>query len=410
MARLGVQGDGIVETADGPVFAPLVLPGEHVRGAAVGERMETVERLSAAPQRVDPACPHFGPCGGCSLQHFEAAAQTAWKRDMVVTALAHRGFDTPPVGPVLSVPADRRRRVTVTWQAKGGGGAQLGFLARRSHRFVPVRTCPVLAPAIAGAWAGLEALAGAATALSDTGQIHVLASDTGLDIDLRPQTGERDALPGLVVSQTLLKAAQGLKAARLCMDGQTMAEWRRPTVTMGRVPVAPPPGAFLQPSAEGQAHLTQAVRDGVGAAGAVADLFAGCGTFALALAPDHPVHAVEQDEAALNALDAARRHAQGLKPVSLDRRDLFQRPLSPKELARFEAVVMDPPRSGAREQAAAVAASDITRVVMVSCNPATFARDARILADGGFTLATVHPVDQFVWSTHIESVAVMHRV
>jgi 23S rRNA (uracil1939-C5)-methyltransferase len=280
---------------------------------------------------------------------------------------------------------------------------QVGFMAARSHELVPVEHCLVLAPALARAPA--TALALARTMGPDKPlDVQLTATQGGLDVDLR---GHGPASPALRRRLTALAAE--LDLARLSLHGDVLVERRPPLVRMGRTDVALPPGGFLQATAAGQEALVALVTGAVGRARAVADLFSGCGTFALPLAETASVHAVEADAAALAALDRAARHAPGLRPVTVERRDLFRRPLQPAELARFEAVVFDPPRAGAEAQAQAIARSDVHLVVGVSCDATSFARDAALLIAGGFALEGVTPVDQFAFSAHVEIVGVFRR-
>ncbi len=405
IGHLGARGDGVFAQAGETIYVAGALPGERVRGVAHGDRVTAPDILEPSLHRVDPPCPHFGACGGCRLQHLAPDALSDWKRDQVVHALDHRALGDCPVTPTHRVPAASRRRVTLSYRRDRGNGARIGFQAHRSHEFVACDSCAILTPSLARHWTALEAFAGALAAWVPEGQIHVLASLTGLDLDLRVG----GAVPDGAVTIALTEAAQHLDAARLSVDGERLLEWRAPEIAMGSVRVTPPPGGFLQPSAEGQAVLAALVTDGLKGRGPVADLFAGCGTFALSLAPDHVVHAVEHDASALAALEKGFRFGDGLKPVTTERRDLMRRPLTAKELVRFDAVVMDPPRAGAQAQALEIAQSAVSRVMSVSCNPASFSRDARILVDGGFTLEVVHPVDQFIWSTHIECVGIFSR-
>ncbi len=401
VTSVGAQGDGLIPGAQGPIYVPFTVPGDRVSGTRRGERAEAVTLLAEGPARVPPPCPVFGACGGCALQHMETTALAAWKRDHVAMSLAARGFVDPPVAEIVTMPRASRRRVTLRW-SRSKRETVLGFHARRSHALVPATGCLIVTEAIARAWDGLTALVGEAGA---GGALHVLDSDTGLDIDLRPD----DPLDA-AAEQRAIAAAGALDAARLSHAGEILIQWRAPDVAMGAARVMPAPGGFLQPSREGQAALTTLVLDGLGPGdGAVADLYAGCGTFALALSATRPVHAVENDPAALQALDRAVRGLRGHKALSHARRDLDEAPLSVKELSRFDGLVLDPPRAGAAAQAALIARSPVRRIAAVSCNPATFARDARALVDGGYRLERVTPVDQFIWSPHIECVGVFSR-
>ncbi len=402
---LGAQGDGIAPGPDGPVYVPLTVPGDVVRGVRRGARAEVAAILDPGPDRVVPPCPHFGACGGCALQHVAPTALAAWKREMVAAALAARGLGHVPVRETLTVPAPSRRRVTLSVQRERGG-VRLGFMGRRSHEVTRADGCLILTPALAARWDDLETFAAAVAGHAPNGQIHVLASETGLDVDLRIAADTDDPR----VRMALIEAGADLDAARLSVDGEILAAWRDPAVIMGAVRVTPPPGGFLQPGADGQAALCDLVHMALGEGdGPVADLFAGSGTFTFALAARRPVDAFEADPEAVAALTRAARQTAGLKPVTATRRDLFRRPLMPLDLKRYTGAVIDPPRAGALEQCQALAASQIRRIASVSCNPATFARDARCLVDGGYTVRAVHPVDQFAWSTHIECVGVFER-
>ncbi len=396
---LGHRGDGVCA---GPVYAAFALPGETVRGRRDGERLRDVAVLAPSPDRVAPVCPHVGLCGGCALQHAGDAFLARWKTALVADALAARGLSAP-LRPIAVSPPGSRRRVTFSGR-RTRKGALVGFHGRAEATLVPVETCAVAEPAIVAALPALRALTGLVASRSGEARLTVATSDAGLDVALegqRPLDGPLRA--------ALAAVAEAADLARLSYGGEMVAARRPPAQAFGRARVVPPPGGFLQATRQGEAALTAAVREAVGAARGVADLFAGSGTFALPLAEASAVHAVEAEAAALAALDAGWRGATGLRAVTTEARDLFRRPLRPDELARFDAAVLDPPRAGAAAQAAALAASGVRRVAAVSCNPATFARDARTLADGGFRLLWVQPVDQFRWSPHVELAAAFAR-
>lgn len=395
---LGHLGDGIARGPEGPVHVALALPGETVRGEIRGGRIDRPEILAAAPERVAPPCPHFGSCGGCALQHAADGLVAAWRADLVRRALAQRGL-AADIARVVTVPAGSRRRAAFAAR-RVAGGPVAGFHARGSDRIEPVTACAVLRPELVALLPALRALAGAAAAGGREVKLQASLTEGGADIDLR---GARPA--DLALREAAAEIALRFDLARIAREGEVLVERRPPLLRLGRARLAPPPGAFLQPTAEGEAALVAAVREALFGAGRVADLFAGCGTFALPLAEAAEVHAVEGDAAMLAALDRAARGTAGLGRVTVEARDLFRRPLGPEELARFDGAVIDPPRQGARAQAAAIAASPLARLAHVSCNPATFARDARILADAGFRLGPVTVVDQFRWSPHVELVA-----
>lgn len=402
IAALGHEGDGIAGIGDRRVFVPFALPGEVVTTRIANGRGVLLEVVRRSADRADPVCAHFGVCGGCSLQHFAAKAYLDWKREQVVAAFAQRGI-AAPVAPAIAVPPHSRRRVTFA-AVNAKGGTILGFSRRGSHEIVPVRMCPVAVPAIAGRLDLFAAIAGTILPRGAGGRLTVVAADNGLDIamDTGRRTGRGSApLPAGIAGDPAI--------ARLTVDGDTMVQDRRPEVTAGGPTLLPVPGGFLQASAEAEVAIAAVAVGAVGDAGLVADLFAGIGTLSLRLAQRSPVMAADGDATLLAALDEAARRSPGLKPVTTRRRDLFRNPLAPAELNAFGAVVFDPPRAGARAQAEALAQSAVPIVVAVSCNPATLARDARILIDGGYRLTGVTPIDQFLWSSHVEAVAVFAR-
>lgn len=398
MTGLGGQGDGIAETPSGRVHVPLALPGERVRGMVSEGRMTAPEILAPAPERVAPPCPHFGACGGCALQHASDAFVAGWKAEAVRAALAREGLEAAIAGVVTSPPFSRRRAVLAARRLRRG--VAVGFHARRSGLLVEPAGCTVLKPALAAILPGLAELAGLGLSRRGEAQIHATLTDAGVDLDVSgvaPLSG-----PGMIRAADI---AREMDLARLTWLGETLAQRRPPMLRMGRATLEPPPGAFLQATAEGEAALVAAVRGIVGGARRIADLFAGCGTFALPLSEGAEIHAAEADAPALAALDRAWRGAGGLRRLTVERRDLMRRPLGPAELAGFGAVVLDPPRAGARAQVEALAAARVPAVAAVSCNPASFARDARILTGGGYRMGPVTVVDQFRWSAHVELVA-----
>ena len=397
--RLGHRGDGIAETPDGPLYVPYVLAGETVEVESVPghpDRRHALRIDVESPQRIAPICPHFGVCGGCALQHWDAAHYRAWKRDLVVAALAQTGLDAPVDDLIDAHGAGRRR--AVFHARRSHDILQVGFAAYRAHHVVPIDRCPILAPELAGAIAAAWAIAEALRPQRKPLDIQVTGSEQGLDVDLRGS----GPLPPAVTAQ-LAPLAQAHRLARLTRHGELIAQYAQPTLRISRARVALPPGAFLQPTTEGEAALARLVIGHVGDAANVADLFAGVGPFALRLAERARVHAADSDAPAMAALRHAA--APGLKSIEAETRDLFRRPLIALELTRFDAVVFDPPRQGAQAQARAFAESKVPVVVAVSCNPATFARDARLLVDGGYRLVAVTPVDQFRYSAHVEIVA-----
>lgn len=348
-------------------------------------------------------CRHFGTCGGCTYQDLPDDAYRALKRASIVDALARHGFADPTVDEIVEVAPGTRRRAAFK-AAKIGGAVRLGFHAAASHDIVDMQECRVITPSLFALVAGLRAMM---VELLDAGQkaeLFVTETQNGADVAIRWQRS---------ISTTITTAAahwaQRLKLARLTANGEPLIELAPPIVTFGNAQVTLPRDGFLQATQEGEAVLQAKVLEGVKTAKAIADLFAGVGTFSLMLAQKARVHAVETEKAALDALAAAARGTSGLKPVTVEKRDLFKVPFSVPELGKFDAVVLDPPRVGANAQAKELAKSKIRRIVYVSCNPQSFARDARTLVDSGYRMGTITPVDQFLWSSHIELVAAFTR-
>ena len=397
--RLGHKGDGV---AAGPVFVARALPGEVVEGAVQGGRMAAPAIVETSALRVKAPCPHYRACGGCALQHAPDRFVAEWKAEVLREALGAQGLAAPIRGVSTSPPGSRRRAALSARRLKGG--AVVGFHAHASEALTRVPSCLVLRPEILAALPAIEALAAAGGSRSGELSVHTLVTGTGLDIAVE---GGKPA--DAVLGATLADIAREGRFARLTWGGESLAMAAPPIVRFGRADVTPPPGAFLQATTEGEAALAAAVREALGGARRVVDLFSGCGTFALPLAEAAEVHSVEGEAPLIEALLAGWRRAVGLRRVTAEARDLFRRPLLPEELERFDAAVVDPPRAGAEAQCRALAISGVPRIALVSCNPATFARDARILEEGGYRIAWIEVVDQFRWSPHIEVVASLAR-
>jgi 23S rRNA (uracil1939-C5)-methyltransferase len=399
--RIGHRGDGVADTAEGPVFVAYALPGESVEAEAVPghpDRRHLLRVETESAERIAPICPHFGTCGGCAVQHWETARYRDWKRGLVIEALAQAGIDTP-VGELIDAQGDGRRRAVFHARRGIQDILQVGFAAARSHEIIAIDRCPILAPSLDGALKAAWAIAEMLQSERKPLDIQVTATETGLDVDVRgsgPLTTKRLSL--------LAPVAATHKLARLTRHGEIVAQRAAPTLTMGRAKVTLPPGSFLQATAEGEAVLARLVDEAVRSAKSVADLFCGVGPFALRLAERARVIAADSDGDAIAALMQATAATMGLKPIDAQARDLFRRPFTAKELAKIDAVIFDPPRQGAQAQARELASSKVPVIVGVSCNPATFARDAHILIDGGYKLASVTPVDQFRYSAHVELV------
>lgn len=397
---LGAQGDGV--TAEG-VFVPFTLPGERVRILPAGHRGRLEAVLSPAPERVPPACPHFGSCGGCALQHASEQMVADWKSELIRRALSSRGIEDVEIRPIATSPARSRRRATFGAR-RTRKGTLIGFHGAGSDEIVPISSCDLVEPALLEALPILAELTETGASRKASMRFAVAMSERGLDIAAEGGKPVEGPLYGQLVA---IAATRDL--ARLSWDGEALVTRRQPLQRMGRAWVAPPPGGFLQATHAGEAALVAAVRETIGRAGQVADLFAGSGTFALPLSETAEVLAADADGAALEALAKGWREAEGLKRVTTERRNLLSRPLLAHELARFDGIVFDPPRAGARAQAEQIAISAVPRIAAISCNPATFARDARALINGGYRLDWVLPVDQFRWSAHVELAAAFSR-
>jgi 23S rRNA (uracil1939-C5)-methyltransferase len=406
IARLGHRGDGVADTPDGPVFVPYTLPGETVtvepvRGHPDRFHLLRVEQASAT--RIAAICPHFGICGGCAVQHLDTAQYRAWKRDLVVGALADARIEAE-VGDLIDAHGEGRRRVVFHARRHNHDVLDIGFAALRAHHIVPIDRCPVLAPGLAAAVPAAWAIAEALGEIRKPLDVQMTATDGGLDVDVRGS----GPLPPQRIAE-LARVAETHRLARLTRHGELVVQRAAPTLRIGTATVTLPPGSFLQATAEGEAVLAREAARHLGRARSIADLFCGVGPFALRLAAQARVLAIDSDAAAIAALRQASAGASGLKPITAEPRDLFRRPLVPDELKGLDAVVFDPPRQGAEAQARQLAASRVPLVVAVSCSANTFARDARILIDGGYKLTAVTPVDQFRYAAHVEIVARFER-
>lgn len=348
-------------------------------------------------------CVHFGTCGGCALQDLPDSDYRALKRARVIDALARQGLGDAVVEDVRAVAPGTRRRA-VFKARKSGGATAIGFHAARAHTIVDMHECRVITPAMAALVPGLRDLMGALLRDGEDAELHVTEADNGFDLALR---WRRKPQPAAVAE--FARRAPALNLIRVTAGNDTLFADDAPRIRLAPATVNLPDACFLQPTRDGEAALVARVRECVGNAKTLADLFAGLGTFSLPLAQSARVHAVETDAAALASLAQAARATGGLKPVTTEKRDLFKLPLGARELAQFDAVVLDPPRAGAAAQAKALAGSTVRRIAYVSCDAASFARDARTLVDGGYRMGAVLPVDQFLWSEHIELVAPFER-
>lgn len=406
IASLGAKGDGVAHGSDGPVFVPFALPGETVAIARVKNEGTIMSFASTSPDRVAPPCKHFGPdgvggvCGGCSLQHLAKPAYNAFKRQVLIDALKSKGIEAP-VGEIFEAHPHQRRRLVFTARRREHG-LVMGFMQAETHHVVPVEECPIASDGLISRLDAIKIIANACGA--EHFRITVTETLTGLDISLDGLRGGLGDQARRAVTNAVIK----LKSiARVSANGEIVIEPHKPLLDFDGARVVLPPGGFTQATLEAEAHMAELAIAHIGKAKKVVDLFSGVGTFALRIARKASVFAVESDEKAIKALDQGARMTQGLKPVSIERRDLFRRPLMTSEFKSFDAVVFDPPRAGAEAQCLELAKSQVKKIVAISCNPLTLARDLAILTAGGYRIDTVTPIDQFLWSPHVEAVATL---
>ncbi|MEL6791461.1 MAG: TRAM domain-containing protein [Pseudomonadota bacterium] len=412
--RLSDKGDGVAMVDDQPVFVPYTATGDLVTFKRVDGHGRLMSVVSPGPDRhaatYPPPCVLFGDCGGCSFQHLTRAAEDLWKQSLVMDALLAEGIAAPPLSLAPRLPVAARRRVTLSAQ-RHGADVVVGFRAKRSHRIVPMTMCAVVTPAL---FAVIEQLPQVLHLLPrhwNTLTIRLTQCDNGFDLDISDvPNAEIDPM----VAEEFARAARMLDIIRVAINGVPIITHEAPMVLVDDIPVAIPPGAFLQASRAGQESLIDLVAAGLSSfaikpGALVADLFSGCGTFSLPITRHHQVYAADNDAPGIDALVHAHRHYQGLKPLTANARDLCRQPLLADELNRFTAIVLDPPRAGAPAEVKQIAESTVPCLVYVSCNPKSFARDARLLAKGGFTLQALTLVDQFAHSPHVEVVGVFGR-
>ncbi len=405
--RLGGQGDGIALADTKLLYVPLVLPGEKIKvklGKPMGDSYsaQLLEVITPSPDRVPPPCPHFSRCGGCSLQHIASAPYKAHKRSVIMGALHQHRLTDIDVRETLVVPAAARRRITMA-AVHTKDTDFIGFNARASHTVVNIETCSIARPELLALVPKLRFALAHWLSKAKSLDLNMTVTPSGIDLLITGAEPDMEARENIAVLGNIQNLARISWRANDRAPAEPMLQQRQPIVTFGGIGVPFPAGGFLQASLQGEAILTQLVKGAVrDVTGEIADLFCGLGTFALPLAEQTNVLAVESDRNAVAALKSAV--AQYPK-VKVESRDLMREPLSTEELNQFGAVVFDPPRAGAQAQVAQLAESDMPVVVAVSCNPGTFARDAEVLINGGYECEWIQPVDQFIWSSHIELVA-----
>jgi 23S rRNA (uracil1939-C5)-methyltransferase len=400
--HVGHRGDGVAFAGGHTVFVPYTLSGETVEAGPVADHPDRrfllrVEKASL--ERIAPFCRYFGACGGCAIQHWQSDSYAAWKRRIVVDTLAHAAIECQ-VDDLIDAHGAGRRRITAHARRGDGGELRTGFAAASSHAIVAIDDCPILDPGLRGALDAARALAEILKPTTKPLDIQVTATGGGLDVDVRGS----GPLPRTMIA-TLSRVAEQHRLARVTRHGELVLMRSPPVVSIGTAQVTLPPGSFLQATAAGEEALAALVFKHCKGAKHIADLFCGVGPFALRLATRTRIAAFDSHSGAVTALQKAATSTPGLKPIKAETRDLFRRPLMPQELRDYDAVIFDPPRQGAQAQAERLAASKVPVVVAVSCNAATFARDARILIDGGYRIEGVTPVDQFRHTPHVELVA-----
>jgi 23S rRNA (uracil1939-C5)-methyltransferase len=400
--HVGHRGDGVAFAGGHTVFVPYALGGETVETGPFADHPDRRLLLrveNASRERIPPFCRYFGACGGCAIQHWRPEAYRAWKRRIVVDTLAHAGIECP-VDDLIDAHGAGRRRITAHARRGSDGEVRVGFAAAGSHAIVAIDDCPILDPGLHGALDAARALAEVLKPMTKPLDIQLTATDGGLDVDVRGS----GPLPSAMIA-TLSRVAEQHGLARLTRHGELVLMRSSPVLGIGTAQVTLPPGSFLQATAAGEEALAASVFKHCQGAKHIADLFCGVGPFALRLATRARIAAFDSDSGAVTALQKAATSTSGLKPIKAETRDLFRRPLMPQELRDFDAVVFDPPRQGAQAQVRQLAVSKIPVVVAVSCNAATFARDVRIMIDGGYRIERVTPVDQFRHTPHVELVA-----
>ncbi|MGV8936346.1 MAG: class I SAM-dependent RNA methyltransferase [Allorhizobium sp.] len=404
---LGAQGDGVAHGAAGPIFVPFALPGERVAIARVKDHGTIMSMASTSPERIEPACRHFGPdgkggtCGSCTLQHLAPAAYADFKRGLVISALKSKGIDTQVGELIAAHPGERRRAVFAARRTEKE--LLLGYNQAESHHIVAIEECPVTSDGIVSRLDAIRKIGMVLTDSAEPFKIAVLETPAGLDISLEGIKAINDK-QRWAATETVLKL-RGI--ARVSINGEILLEQHRPLLDFGGAAVSPPPGAFTQATVPAEDAMVKIVLAHIGKVKKVIDLFAGSGTFALRLARIGQVMAVESEAKAVASLDHAARNTSGLKTVTVERRDLFRRPMMVQELKYFDAAVFDPPRAGAETQCKELARSAVKKIVAVSCNPLTLARDLSILTAGGYKITSVTPIDQFLWTAHVEVVATL---
>lgn len=401
---IGAQGDGVARRQGAaPIFVPFALPGEQVCVTLEKSRGTLVDITKASDQRIAPACPHFGVCGGCTSQHMSPDLYRNWKLGLVQSAFEKAGIECQ-INRFLPCEPGERRRVTFTAQ-RSEGRLNFGFFQEGTHDIAPIEDCPIAVLQISQALDALKDLSQTLAPQSAKLQLTVTSCDNGLDVAINEDATLQDhskqaAIRKVMSSDRLIRLSQG---------DDILIEKRPPVISFGDANIHPPSGSFVQASARAEKQMVEIVTKHLKSCKKIADLFSGCGTFTFPLARKSATHAVEAEGAALNAIDKAFRNRQGLKPITTERRDLFRRPLMRDELKHYQGVIFDPPRAGAQAQCKQLACSVVPKIAAVSCNPISLARDLKLLRDGRYKIKSITVIDQFLWTPHVEVVALLER-
>lgn len=402
ISSIGAGGDGVAQLDKGQVFVPFSLPHEELNIAVEKNRGTIIAMLKSSSERIEPICQYYEACGGCALQHWADEPYQNWKQGLVQSALDGYGIDAKIEPLVPCAPQSRRRAVFAA--RKTEAKQLLGYNRHQSHEIIDIQECPVTVPEITSRLEDIRGLASLVAPGSKVFKLSVTVTESGLDI-ASSGCGSPDDATRLAVTRYVIEKG----FARYSSEDEIIVEPKKPLLHFGKVPVHIPAGTFLQATEAAEDAMTALVESHLAKCKRTADLFSGVGTFGLRIAEKSAVHCVENNAPALAALDRGIRHVQGLKPVTVEKRDLFRRPLMVKELAPYQGVVFDPPRAGAEEQARELAKSSVAKIAAVSCNPVTLARDVSILLKGGYKINKIVPIDQFLWTSHVETVVLLSK-
>ena len=410
--EIGGRGDGLTDLNGKTIYIPYSAPGDVIDAKINGSKGRLRHIHQKSDHRIDAICPYFTKCGGCSLQHINATYYREWKEGLIRTALENQGLSNIEIAPMIISPLSSRRRTTFQAIGRGDGQIVFGYAEKGSHNLIDIHDCPILMPDIKALIEPTKKLISGLLKKNEKKTVSMTMGDNGIDLVLKGK-GDVD----LNLRMDLAEFAKKNDLARISWYNtsskntryELLAERRKPFVTIEGQKVFFPEGSFLQATKEGQDALIHAMLDGIKGANRVADLFSGCGTFSIAAAKSANVHAVENNEEMLTALKVSANQMSGIKQVSTELRDLFLRPLLPHELNQYDVAIIDPPRAGAKHQMAEILHSDIKKLVMISCNPITFARDVQSLTDAGYKMGAVTPVDQFLYSPHLEIISIFEK-